>query len=146
MKSPTYEVNKNGEIVSETLSMTRTKSVLPNLKGEWDVMDGEHQVSHHSSLKQAISHATSLAQQDHSELVIYGRDGKLKDRISFGDIIEPEAGTEATGIPSNDENDRNSSHEKIFYKAGPNRPVTANRRDVIGDHSSGKKSSHQKLH
>ena len=138
MKPSTYEVNEKGEITSETRSMTRVKSVLPNLRGEWDVMDGETQVSHHANLKQAIAHATELAIEDHSELVVYGKDGRVKEHTSFGDEILQQDETLGTGKPSTDPNHLNSSLEKTFYRAGPNRPVTAKRRDVIGAHSSGK--------
>ena len=40
--------------------------------------------SEHRTQEAAIKHAVSIAKNQHSEVVIHGRDGKIRDKDSYG--------------------------------------------------------------
>lgn len=115
-------------------------TVTPNLRGEWDVFEGEKQVGHHANAKQAVSQARSLAEAAGGELVIYDRRGKIIERTSFGFAEATDAIDAATEnhVPSKDPvtyHDRDHG----MNRAGPQRPVTSKRRNIIRSHASGRR-------
>ncbi len=45
--------------------------------------------SHHSTQRAAAEAARTIAQRQHSEVVIHGRDGRIRDKDSFGNAPCP---------------------------------------------------------
>jgi hypothetical protein len=46
----------------------------------------------HETQKEAISAARQIAMNNHSELIIHGRDGKIREKDSFGNDAFPPKG------------------------------------------------------
>lgn len=59
--------------------------VVPN-NGQWQVkrQDSEKATKNFETQKQAIDYARSIAIKQQSELVIHGRDGRIRDKDSYG--------------------------------------------------------------
>lgn len=59
--------------------------VVPN-NGQWQVkrQGSEKATKNFETQKQAIDYARSIAIKQQSELVIHGRDGRIRDKDSFG--------------------------------------------------------------
>lgn len=68
------------------MSDTKNVHVIPNNNGGWDVKrEGElRPISHSGTQQAAIDAARSIARDSRSELVIHGRDGKIRDKDSYG--------------------------------------------------------------
>ena len=64
--------------------MKNNKHVVPNPNGGWDVKSGGLLSSHHNTQKSAIQSATSTARFDKTEVVVHGRDGKIREKNSYG--------------------------------------------------------------
>lgn len=64
--------------------MNKNKHVVPNKNGGWSVKSGGNEVAHQRTQKDAIQTANTLAKMDRTEVVIHGRDGKIRDKNSFG--------------------------------------------------------------
>jgi len=66
--------------------MARKKniSVGPSGDGKWDVDRGGATVSTHRTQKTAISKGESLAKRNKTDLIIKGRDGKIRSKDSYG--------------------------------------------------------------
>lgn len=64
--------------------MKNNKHVVPNPTGGWDVKSGGHRTSHHNTQQSAIQSATVSAQVDRTDVVIHGRDGKIRENNSYG--------------------------------------------------------------
>lgn len=60
--------------------------VVPNRNGGWDVKGaGNTRATKHTDTQQeAIRIAKNIARNQHSEAVIHGRDGKIRDKDSYG--------------------------------------------------------------
>lgn len=66
--------------------------VVPNPNGGWDVKgEGNSKATRHTDTqREAISIAKDIARNQKSEAVIHGRDGKVRDKDSYGnDPIPP---------------------------------------------------------
>jgi len=65
--------------------MRRNQHVVP-VDGEWGVraQGGQRLTSIHDTQSDAINAARGIAQNQHSELFIHGRNGQIRDRDSFG--------------------------------------------------------------
>ncbi len=48
--------------------------------------------STHATLREAIKHAKSIAQNQHSEMLIHGENGKIRERNSYGNDPYPPKG------------------------------------------------------
>ena len=59
--------------------------VVPN-NGQWQVKkdNAERATKTFSTQREAISYARDLAINQHSEVVIHGRDGRIRDKDSYG--------------------------------------------------------------
>lgn len=59
--------------------------VVPN-NGHWQVKceNAAKATNNFSTQKEAISYARDIAINQHSEVVIHGRDGKIRDKDSYG--------------------------------------------------------------
>lgn len=65
--------------------------VVPNNKNGWNVL-GEHNSKATASFdtqKEAIERAKEIAKNQKSEVVIHGRDGKIRDKDSYGNDPVP---------------------------------------------------------
>ena len=68
------------------------KHVVPSKLGGWDVKSAGNKVSHHHTQKAAIQKANTDAKAERTEVVIHGRDGKIRDKNSFGNDPFPPKG------------------------------------------------------
>lgn len=64
--------------------MGKSKHVVHNPNGGWDVKSGGQKISHHQTQKDAANLARSIAKIDGSEVVTHGRDGKIRAKDSYG--------------------------------------------------------------
>lgn len=58
------------------------------VRGEGNSRD----TSHHDTQAEAQARAREIAQNQHSEVLIHGRDGKIRDRDSYGNDPYPPKG------------------------------------------------------
>jgi hypothetical protein len=67
--------------------------VVPN-KGEWSVKKAgsSRATSIHSTQAEAIKVATKIAQKQKTELYVHGRDGRIRERNSYGGDSHPPKG------------------------------------------------------
>lgn len=67
--------------------------VIPN-SGKWSVMrSGASRVtSTHATQAEAVRVATDIARNQRTELYIHGRDGRIRERSSFGSDPHPPKG------------------------------------------------------
>ncbi len=67
--------------------------VVPN-KGEWSVKKAgaSKASSTHATQAEAIKVATKVAQNQKTELYIHGRDGRIRERNSYGNDPHPPKG------------------------------------------------------
>lgn len=67
--------------------------VVPN-KGEWSVKKAgaSKASSTHATQAEAIRAATKVAQNQKTELYIHGRDGRIRERNSYGNDPHPPKG------------------------------------------------------
>ena len=68
------------------------KHVVPNPNGGWDVKSGGIKNGHHATQKAAIQSANTSAKIERTEVVIHGRDGKFRDKNSYGKDPYPPKG------------------------------------------------------
>lgn len=73
--------------------MGKNQHVVPH-EGGWAVRGAgnERATSVHETQAAAIEAARSIAQNQHSELLIHGRNGQIRERDSFGDDPFPPRG------------------------------------------------------
>ena len=66
--------------------MRRNQHVVPNSDGGWDVKPerGERASRHFDTQQEAIDTAREVARNQRSELIVHGRDGRIRDRDSYG--------------------------------------------------------------
>ena len=66
--------------------MRNEHHVLPNAKGGWDIKKaGSSQIIAHLKTKQeAVSKARSLSIEEHSELIIHNKNGRIESKDSHG--------------------------------------------------------------
>ena len=69
-----------------TLAKKPDIHVVPNPGSGWDVKreGGGRVSSHHETQRDAIDRGRGSAKQDKVELVIHGRDGRIRDSDSYG--------------------------------------------------------------
>lgn len=72
--------------------MSKNKHVVKGKSGGWDVKSGGVAVANRSTQKGAIQVANTLAKIERTEVVIHGRDGKIRDKNSFGKDPYPPKG------------------------------------------------------
>ncbi|MDD2229944.1 MAG: DUF2188 domain-containing protein [Candidatus Cloacimonetes bacterium] len=74
--------------------MRKTTHVVPAPNGGWNVKQGGGQRAsgHHPTQKEAIEQARELSLKQHSELVIHGRDGRIRECDSHGKDPYPPKG------------------------------------------------------
>lgn len=74
--------------------MRKTTHVIPSPKGGWSVKQGGAQRAsgHHQTQKEAIVHARDLSRKQHSELIIHGSDGRIRECDSHGKDPYPPKG------------------------------------------------------
>ncbi|MEQ1875656.1 MAG: DUF2188 domain-containing protein [Bdellovibrionia bacterium] len=70
----------------------KNKHVVPSKNGGWDVKSDGRAVSHHQTQRNAIQNANSIAKAEGTEVVIHGRDGKIREKNSFGNDPYPPKG------------------------------------------------------
>lgn len=60
--------------------------VVPTGEEGWGVLGegNERKTAYHPTQSEAIRHAKEIAQNQGSELFIHGRDGKIRERNSYG--------------------------------------------------------------
>jgi len=65
--------------------MGRNQHVVPN-NGDWGVRgEGNNRLtSRHHSQQEAINAAKGIAKNEKAEVVIHGRDGRIRDKDSYG--------------------------------------------------------------
>ncbi|SYW00387.1 conserved hypothetical protein [Oenococcus oeni] len=71
--------------------MGKNQDVLPNSNGGWDVHgEGNSRATVHTDTKiEAIKKARQISQNQHSELIIHNRDGKIAQKDSHGHDPNP---------------------------------------------------------
>ena len=72
--------------------MNKNKHVVKGKNGGWDVKSGGIAVANQSTQRDAIQVANHMAKVDRTEVVIHGRDGKIRDKNSFGKDPYPPKG------------------------------------------------------
>lgn len=74
--------------------MNKSYHVTPNKDGSWNVKgSGDQQASSkHETQGEAIEQATKLAKKNESELFIHDKDGKIRERNSYGNDPYPPEG------------------------------------------------------
>ncbi|MFZ3229839.1 MAG: DUF2188 domain-containing protein [Pseudobdellovibrio sp.] len=72
--------------------MNKNKHVVPNKDGGWLVKSDGIVLARQSTQKAAIQVANTLAKVERTEVVIHGRDGKIRDKNSFGNDNFPPKG------------------------------------------------------
>ncbi len=72
--------------------MKNSKHVVRNKQGGWSVKSNGYEVGSGPTQKDAISIANSLAKSDRTEVVIHGRDGKIREKNSHGNDPYPPKG------------------------------------------------------
>lgn len=66
---------------------SRSTHVVPNKeRGGWDIKagGGERSVKHFEKQKDAIDRARQISRNKETELVIHGRDGRIREKDSHG--------------------------------------------------------------
>jgi hypothetical protein len=64
--------------------MSKSVHVVPS-GGGWDVkVEGNHATRHFATQFEAMREARKLARRNHSEHVVHGRDGRIRQRDSYG--------------------------------------------------------------
>jgi len=73
--------------------LTENLHVVPN-EGEWSVVrdHGKKNIRNFPTQQDAIDYAIPLAQSDKVELSIHGKDGKIRDKRSYGNDPYPPKG------------------------------------------------------
>ena len=71
--------------------MKKNQHVVPSKDGGWDVKgEGNSKSTAHTDTKQeAIDKGREIAKNQHSELVIHGKDGRIQDKDSYGNDPYP---------------------------------------------------------
>jgi len=66
--------------------MTKNIHVTPNGQGDWQIKrsGAERATAVFDTQAEAIKHGTGIAQKDKTEIFIHGRDGKIRERNTFG--------------------------------------------------------------
>lgn len=66
--------------------MRRNQHVVPNPDGGWDVKPerGQRASRHFDTQQDAIDAARGIARNQGTELIIHRRDGRIRDRDSYG--------------------------------------------------------------
>jgi hypothetical protein len=59
-------------------------SVGPSGDGKWDVERGSTHISTHPTQTAAVEKAKPIAKREKTELIIKGRDGKIRSKDSYG--------------------------------------------------------------
>ena len=74
--------------------MTKDQHVVPDPNGGWNVKgSGAKKATVHKETKaEAIEVARRISQNQHSELLIHGKDGKIQSRDSHGHDPHPPKG------------------------------------------------------
>ncbi|GAB6746094.1 DUF2188 domain-containing protein [Streptococcus uberis] len=74
--------------------MAKNQHVVPNSNGGWDVKgEGNSKATKHTSTQaEAIKVATEIAKNNSSEILIHGKNGKIRERNSFGNDPFPPKG------------------------------------------------------
>lgn len=69
----------------------KSQHVVPSLRGWMVVKAGSSKPSStHASQREAIAKATTVAKNQKTDLFIHGRDGRIRERSSFGsDPVAP---------------------------------------------------------
>lgn len=73
--------------------MSKNQHVVPRDNG-WAVRGAgnSRDTSVHNTQAQAINHARNIAENQRSELVIHGRDGRIREKDSYGNDPFPPKG------------------------------------------------------
>ena len=66
--------------------------VSQNIGGDWKVTQEGRTLSTHATQEQAIEYARSYAQFTKGEVVIHGRNGKIREKNSYGNDPFPPIG------------------------------------------------------
>ena len=66
--------------------------ISKNMEGGWKVTKQSNILSTYDTQKQAIDYAKATAQATGGEVVIHGRDGKIRDKDSYGNDPFPPPG------------------------------------------------------
>jgi hypothetical protein len=74
--------------------MAKQVMVGPSGKGRWNVSVGGAKQSSHAKQSTAIDKAESIAKKMETELVVRGRDGKIRSKDSYGRDPNPPKDTE----------------------------------------------------
>lgn len=71
--------------------MNKSYHVTPNKDGSWNVKgSGDQQASSKYEIQsEAIEQATKIAKKNNSELFIHDKDGKIRERNSYGNDPYP---------------------------------------------------------
>lgn len=74
--------------------MGKDQHVVPNPDGGWQVKgSGKKEATHLTDhKKEAVDLARELAKEEHSELVIHGKDGRIQEKDSHGHDPYPPKG------------------------------------------------------
>lgn len=74
--------------------MKKEQHVTKNQDGNWKVLGSGNKraTSIHKTQREAIEAATKIAKNQHTEVVIHGKDGLIRDKNSYGDDPNPPKG------------------------------------------------------
>jgi len=64
--------------------MTKNTTVGPSGDGKWNVDRGGRTISTHRTQETAIDKAKPIAKREETDLIIKGRDGKIRSKDSYG--------------------------------------------------------------
>jgi uncharacterized protein YdaT len=76
------------------LQMSKTNVHIVPRDGEWAVVreGAQRDSSHHGTQAEAIEAGRQTAQREHTEILIHGRNGQIRERDSFGNDPYPPKG------------------------------------------------------
>lgn len=80
--------------MSEDKRKNNSHHVVPNSKGGWDVRRGgsERSSGHFDTQRDAIEAGRGISQNQGTELVTHGRDGRIREKDSHGNDPFPPKG------------------------------------------------------
>ncbi len=73
------------------MAIRKNVDVVPTPKGDWGVKrEGAERYSRrYPTQEEAVDTATRMAKRSHGELLIHGRDGRIRDRSSYAQHTSP---------------------------------------------------------
>lgn len=93
MKATILRSSKGGEVVKKYVKAATSQHVIPS-NGEWAVKkaNSDRVTKVFDKQREAISHAIKIAINQKAEVVIHGKNGKIREKNSYGKDAFPPRG------------------------------------------------------